>query len=213
MTTLYLIRHAASDSVGRYIAGRTSGVHLNDVGRTQAERLAERFAGLTLNAIYSSPLERARETAEPLARRTGAPLELREELLELDFGEWTGMSFTDLAADDRWRRFNTIRSRTRIPGGELMSEAQTRGVSMAESIRELLPDGRVAIVTHGDVLRGIIAHYLGIPVDLMQRFEVAPASMSVLQLGPEHVLLERLNLVDGPPINQPSVAVAANETS
>jgi len=197
MTTLLLIRHAACDPIGHFIAGRTPGIHLNDAGRHQADALAERLAGVRLDAIYSSPLERARETAECLARRAALPIEVREELGELDFGAWTGMNFQQLASDDRWRRFNTMRGRTRIPGGELMLEVQARVVSLAELARERFPNGRVSFVTHADVLRGLLAHYLGIPLDLMQRFEIAPASVSVLELGTDHVLIKGVNMIAG----------------
>jgi broad specificity phosphatase PhoE len=183
MTTFLLIRHGACDPVGRSLAGRAPGVSLNAQGVREAEALASRLAPLPLAQVFSSPLERAMETAAAVARRHGLGVELRDGLTELDFGEWTGRSFEELAAEPRWRQFNEQRSRTRIPGGELMAEAQMRAVAELEGIRLRRGEGLVAVVTHADVLRGIVAYYAGIPLDLSARLDVATASVSVLVLG------------------------------
>ena len=198
MTTFLLIRHAMCDPVGRSIAGRAPGVHLNELGRAQAERLAQRLAGVPLDAVYTSPLERARETAEPLARRLGLAVRVVEALGELDFGDWTGRALAELDALGDWRRFNALRSITGAPGGELMLEVQARVVRALEAMRREHPDGRCAVVSHGDVVRGAIAHYAGVPLDFLQRLEVGPASVSVLRVTETEVAVRAINLADEP---------------
>lgn len=183
MTTFLLIRHALNDTVGRLIAGRAPGVRLNADGRAQAESLAERLAGLPLTAVYSSPLERARKTAEPLARRHGLEVRISEAFNELDFGGWTGRSLFELEADEHWRRFNSFRSSTRPPGGETMLEAQARMIAGLERLRADSGDAKVAVVGHGDPIRAAVMHYAGIPLDLFLRVEISPASVSVLELS------------------------------
>jgi probable phosphoglycerate mutase len=182
MTTFLLIRHASVDALGRYLAGRAPGEHLNALGRQEAQALAARLAPIHLDALYSSPLERARETAESIACDRDLAVEISDELLELDFGEWTRSTFEQLASDPRWERFNRHRSGTRIPGGELMMEAQARAVSFVEAVAVHRPGAVVAAVTHGDVIRGAVSHYLGMPLDFYNRFDVAPASVSVLEV-------------------------------
>ncbi len=183
-TTFYLIRHAAHDWLGRGIAGRLPGVHLNAVGREQAERLALRLGGVPFAAVYASPLERARGTAEPLAARRGLPTETLDDIHEMNFGAWTGKTFAELDADPLWQPFNTFRSGTRIPGGgETLAEAQLRMVTAMENLRERHPNNAVALVGHGDPIRAAVAYFLGVPLDLMGRMEVEPASVSVVALA------------------------------
>ena len=183
MATFLLIRHAAHDLLGRAIAGRIAGVSLNPEGQAQAERLAEWLARLPITAIYSSPLERARETALPLAGRLRLQIRIAPELDEIDFGEWTGRTFPELAAIPRWDRFNSFRSGTRIPGGELMLEAQVRIVGLIERLREDHPGGLVALVSHGDVIKAALLYYLGAPLDLFMRLEISPASVSEIEVS------------------------------
>ena len=183
MTTFLLVRHGSVDAIGRYLAGRAPNEHLNAAGRAQVQRMSERFAGVTLDAIFTSPLERARETAAALAQCTAGRIERADELLELDFGEWTGKTFDELARDARWAAFNAHRTTTRIPGGELILEVQIRTVEFIQRLAADPAYARVALVTHGDVIRSAICFYLGLGLDQMQRFEVDCASISVLQLG------------------------------
>jgi probable phosphoglycerate mutase len=184
VTTFLLIRHAQCDPVGRAIAGRQAGVHLNTEGRRDAEALAMRLRELSLAAIYSSPLERAIETAEFIAARQGLLVKIAQGLNEVDFGNWTGKSFAELDQLAEWKRFNTYRSRTRIPGGEMMSEVLNRSLVELERLNQVHPDpaALVAVVSHGDVLRAIVSHALGMSLDLMQRFELSPASVSILDV-------------------------------
>jgi probable phosphomutase (TIGR03848 family) len=181
-TTFLFIRHATNDTVGVRVAGRTPGVHLNDEGRRQAEVLANRLGGIHLDAIYSSPLERAFETAEPIAERHGLGIIRLESLNEIDFGDWTWKGLDGLHEDELWHRFNTFRSGMRIPGGETIVEVQARIVAEVLRLCEKHPQQTLAIVGHGDPIRAVISFYLGNPLDFMLRFVVEPASVSIIEL-------------------------------
>jgi broad specificity phosphatase PhoE len=180
--TALLVRHAACDHVGRRIAGRSPGVHLNAQGRAEAVVLARALGGLPITAVYSGPLERAWETAAPLAKRLGLPVLASPGLDELDFGDWTGRSLDSLAAEPVWRAFNEARDTTRIPGGELMGGAIGRAMEELVRFGREHPDQVVAAVSHGDVIRGVLLHCLGMPLNQVHRLEVAPASVSVVCL-------------------------------
>jgi len=184
MTTFLLIRHALCDPVGRSIAGRQPGIHLNDAGKLQALSLAERLVGLSLGALYSSPLERAVETAGPIGQRHALPVQTLQGLNEIDFGEWTGRSLAELDQLPAWRAFNSFRSGSRIPGGENMAEVLARSIRETDRLRRLHPqrESLVALVSHGDVLRVLIAHALGMAPDLMQRLELSPASVTLIEM-------------------------------
>jgi len=181
-TTVLLVRHAACDHVGHRIAGRAPGVHLNSGGRAEAAALAEVLGELPIGAVYSGPLERAWETAAALASRLGRSVLPAPGLDELDFGDWTGRSLDSLAAEPLWRKFNEARGATRIPGGESMSEAVDRATAELARMRHEQQDGVVAAVSHGDVIRGVLLHCLGMPLDHVHRLEVATASVSVVRL-------------------------------
>jgi probable phosphoglycerate mutase len=190
MTTLLLIRHAHTDWIGKAIAGHTPGVGLSVEGAEQAESLALRLRHLPVVAIYSSPLQRTLETAEPLARELRLTVQTRPRLIEVDFGSWTGKTMTELDADPLWKRFNSLRSTTRAPGGDLMLDVQSRMVDELEDLRSRHAGQTIAAVSHQDSIKAAIAHYAGIPLDLFHRFEVSPASVSILRLaewGPQIV--------------------------
>jgi len=193
MTTLLLVRHALCDPVGTAITGRAAGVMLNAAGQEQAARLGVRLRALPIDAVYSSPLERARQTAAPLAAAHGVGVEVLDGVGEIDFGEWTGRTFVELDGGAAWRRFNSFRSGTRVPGGELIAEVQARAVAALDTLRERHPDAMVAVVSHGDVIRAALAYYLGTPLDLMQRLEIDPASVSTVVLDADGVRVVRLN--------------------
>jgi len=208
MTTFLLVRHAACDPIGKSLAGRAPGVHLNAEGRAQARRLAERLSAVPVAAVYSSPLERARETAAPIAERAGVAVRTHDGLTEIAFGEWTGKTFAELAGDDRWRRFNSFRSGTRPPGGgELMLEVQARAMAALLELRDrhrqhagAAGGGDVlVVVSHSDVIKGVLCYVAGIPLDFVHRLEVSPASVSVVTLDEEGARLLRLNDCGGPP--------------
>jgi probable phosphoglycerate mutase len=183
MTTFALIRHADHALVGHTIVGRAPGVRLSPEGLEQAESLAERLAGSSIRALYSSPLERARATARPIGARLRLVVRIADELNEIDFGEWTQRTLADLNDREEWRRFNIFRSSSRIPGGEAMVEVQSRMLRLVARLSAGHPDQTVALISHGDVIKATLAHYLGVPLDLFQRIEISPASVSILRVG------------------------------
>jgi probable phosphoglycerate mutase len=195
--TALLIRHASCDHVGHRIAGRAPGVCLNARGLAEARALAEALAGWRIDAVYSGPLERAMETAAALAERLGQTVRTAPGLDELDFGEWTGRSLASLAEDPCWRAFNEARGVTRIPGGELMSEAVERAMAELARFECEHPHGVVAAVSHGDVIRGVLLRYLGMPMDDVHRLEVAPASVSVVRVFRDGARVVGVNWVAG----------------
>jgi probable phosphomutase (TIGR03848 family) len=192
-TTVLLVRHGETDWIGRVVAGRLPDVHLNDAGRAQADRLAARLRSLPIRAIYSSPLDRTRETAAPLAAALGLEVRLCDDAIELGFGEWTSRRFADLSDEAAWQRFNTFRSFARAPRGELMPEVQTRIVRALETIAAAHPGEAVALFSHGDVIRAAVAYFVGAPLDLFQRIEIRPASVSTLRLSPDGVSVMGVN--------------------
>lgn len=193
MTTFLLIRHASTDSIGKAIVGRNPGVHLNPQGMREAETLAEWVAKMHVAAIYSSPLERARETAAPLARRLELPVNECEDLNEMNFGVWSGLSFEELHAMPEWHRFNSLRSVTAAPGGESMLDVQARIVALMKRLAQTHPQQQVALFSHSDVIKAALVHFLGSPLDLFQRLEVSPASVSTLALADAAVKIIGIN--------------------
>jgi len=205
MTTNFLfIRHGAHDYLGRAIAGRLAGVHLNELGRQQAEHLAEKLSLLPVDAIFSGPLERVRETAEPICRQFGLSSQVDEGFTEIGLGGWEDRPFTELAGEPLWDRFNRFRSSTAADGGELMLEVQARAV---RKLIELRGQYRfVVIVTHGDVVRAVMAHFLGIHLDLFFRLEIDPASLSLVELGDDFARVRLLNAPgEGSPLVLPAI--------
>jgi broad specificity phosphatase PhoE len=194
-TTFFLVRHAAHDRVGSVLCGRMPGVTLGTVGKAQAKDLAERFAGENVAHIRTSPLERAVETAEPIALRLCLPLETSDDIAEIDFGAWSGTSFDVLAQDPRWASWNNSRSTSRPPYGETMLEAQTRIVGTMEHLRGRYAGRSVILVSHSDVIKAALLYHLGMPIDAYARFEVEPASISTLVVGDWGSKVLRLNEV------------------
>jgi probable phosphoglycerate mutase len=160
-------------------------VHLNPEGRQEAERLGHWMSPLSLAAVYSSPLERAVETATFIATAQQLPVSIASGLNEIDFGDWTGKSLEELNDLPDWKRFNGARGSTRIPGGETMGEVLIRAMSDVDRIAAAHsePDDLVALVSHGDVIRLLLLHFLGVPIDMIHRLEVNTASVSAVSLG------------------------------
>jgi probable phosphomutase (TIGR03848 family) len=197
MTKFLLIRHATTDAVGKKLSGRIAGVHLNEQGIKQAQQLAERLANIPIAAIYSSPLERAIETAEPVAKRHQLGTIICEDFLEIDFGKWTNCSFEELQIEKQFHLFNSFRSATRIPGGELMLEAQARIVAGLQKLCIQHPNETVAVVSHSDLIKAAITYYAGIPLDLFQRIEISPASVNIVEVYEETARIILVNDVGG----------------
>jgi broad specificity phosphatase PhoE len=193
MTTFYLVRHGACDGLGETLWGRMANVCLNEEGKTQAQRLAEQFRSVQLDAVYSSPLERALETAEAIGRSANLEVKQSAALNEIDFGDWSGKSFDALSHDEHWRRFNTQRSVTKIPGGESFLDAQARVIAELQRLSEVHKDKRVAIVSHADVIKAAVGYVAGTPVDLVQRFDISPGSVSIIAIDDYNTKLLTVN--------------------
>jgi probable phosphoglycerate mutase len=191
---ILLVRHAVTDVTGKRLYGRAGGISLSDEGRRQAGRLAERVGAIRLDALYSSPLERCLETAAPIADACGTPVQTVEGILEIDYGTWTGRPFSSLRRTRIWRQVHGNQpSAVRFPGGETLGEAQRRSVDAINEIAERHPRGTVAVVTHGDVVSLVLAHFAGVHIDLFQRIQVSPASVSAISIGSSGPMIHRIN--------------------
>ncbi len=189
---LLLIRHALNDWVGERLAGWTPEVHLNDEGHAQAKALVQRLAEVPLAAIYSSPLERALQTAQPLAEARGLEVEVRTALGEARYGDWTGRSLKGLKEEALWPVVQVHPSGVRFPGGESIPEVQARLVAEFAGIRDAHPGETVAVFSHSDPIKLAVAYYAGVPTDLFQRLTVSPASVTAFtftQFGPRLICL------------------------
>ncbi len=183
MATLFLIRHALTAETGRVLYGRAKGVSLDDRGRAQAARLADRFRPVRLTAIYSSPLERCIESVEPLAAAQRLPVVQRDELIEMDAGTWTGKTLAAVRRRAAWKVVQESPGSFRFPGGESFPEASDRVVAELDRIARRHRRGRVAVSTHGDIVRIALCHFMGAPLDRFQRGVIDTASISVVHLG------------------------------
>lgn len=192
-THILLIRHAITDWVGRRYAGRTPGISLNGQGRGQARALAERLAGTPLAAIYSSPLERARETAAAIAAAHDLPVYVEERVGEVHCGDWTGQNIEELRQTDLWRQIHLHPSSTRFPGGESMFEVQARMVAALDELRTAYPGRIIAVVSHADPIKAAVAYYVGLHLDLCQRLAISTASITELSFSAYGPRLLRCN--------------------
>lgn len=180
-TYFLLIRHGENDWVGTdRLAGRTPGVYLNEKGQQQAQALVQLLHQQPIAAIYSSPLERCLQTAQPLAVECNLPVVAEDGILEVDYGEWRGANLKELAKLPEWHRVQHYPSTFRFPGGESLREVQNRAVGTVERLRDAHPNAVVALFSHGDVIRTTIAHYMGTALDLFQRVIISTASVTVL---------------------------------
>lgn len=182
-TDILLIRHAAHVELGRVLTGRRRDVALSGDGLEQAAIVADLLGAEPIAAVYSSPRERAYYTAREIADRHELKVRIAEDVDEIDFGEWTGLSFDALEGDPDWQRWNEARGTARPPGGESIGEAADRAARALEHIAHDYPGKTVACVTHCDVIRAVVARYLGLPFDNLLRFDIDPASVSRLVIG------------------------------
>jgi probable phosphomutase (TIGR03848 family) len=200
VATIVLVRHATTAATGKRLGGWTPGVHLDEAGVAQAERTAEHLASLPVAAVYASPLERTRETARILARRHGLRVRIRRGIGEVDYGEWTDLPLGQLRRRKLWRTIQATPSRVTFPGGESIRAAQARAVDTVESLAAEHGEETIVVVSHADVIKALVAHFVGMPLDTFQRLLIAPASVSVLALadGSPPVLVS-CNQVPSPP--------------
>jgi probable phosphomutase (TIGR03848 family) len=196
MPTILLIRHAENDYVrtGR-LAGRLPEVHLNERGQQQAEALATRLAKVKIRAVYSSPLERAMETAGPIARQAGLKIIRRTNLTEIDYGTWQGRTLKQLRRRKLWPTVQNYPSLARFPDGESFGEAQIRisNELVAESAKHQ-PKDLIVAVSHADIIKLAAAYFMGLPLDQFQRLMIFPASITTLHIGDHGARLINLNL-------------------
>ncbi|MDQ2807690.1 MAG: histidine phosphatase family protein [Chloroflexota bacterium] len=183
MTYILLLRHGQNDLVEKHqLAGWLPNVHLNATGQEQATALAARLAHLTLTALYSSPLSRCLETAGPIAQGHNLAIQEVPELGEVRYGDWEGQKTDELAKLPAWQQVQHFPSRLRFPQGEALREVQFRAVQALEQLAAQQPKAIIAVVSHADLIKLLLAHYLGVHIDLFQRIVIAPASASVLDL-------------------------------
>ncbi len=182
MTRLLLIRHAPTPETGNKLTGRRAGVGLDAAGKEVASATATALADVDLAAVYSSPVLRCRQTARIIAEPHGLEITQYRNLTEVDYGTWTGRSLASLRRTKLWQQLLAAPSRTRFPGGELLGDVAARAVRSCEELAGVHGKDTIAVVSHGDVIKAALAHYLGVPVDLFQRLWVAPGSWSVVDL-------------------------------
>jgi len=196
MPILFLIRHGENEYVtSGKMAGRLPNVHLNDRGQKQALDLAESFANVPIKAVYSSPMESARERALPLAAKFGIEVPIRAGLLETDIGAWAGQDLKTVRKLPVWKTVQDTPSRFRFPDGESFLECQTRLVNEIESIIKLHKNEEIiACVSHADPIKLLTAYYLGMPIDHFQRLACETASVTAFMFSEKSVMLVKFNL-------------------
>jgi probable phosphoglycerate mutase len=192
-TTLVLVRHAVTAQTGPLLSGRAPGIDLSEAGVKQAEDVGARLAVLPVKAVYASPIERTRQTAQHIADHHQLEVTQLPGVIEADYGEWTGGKISDLAKTDLWKTVQIVPSRARFPGGESIAEMQGRMVTALEQVVADHPGELIVVVSHADPIKAAIAHFSGVHLDLFQRVIVSPASVSVFELGPYGAALVKCN--------------------
>src|SRR5262245_48387970 len=181
---MLLVRHARTATTGKRLPGRAAGLVLSPTGRGEAEAVARRLANVPrVAAVYSSPLERARETAAAIARPRRLAVRIARDLIDLDVGRWAGLSLRDARRRPEWAAIQRHPSGFRFPGGESFGEMQARVVAAIGRLVDRHPGQTVVAVSHADPIKAALAHALGIPLDLFQRLVVATASVSAVAYG------------------------------
>ena len=192
--TVLLVRHGTTATTGKVLPGRAPGLHLSEAGRSQAEAAAARIAALAdVRAVYASPLERAQETAAPIARATGRRVRTTEGLNECDFGAWTGRKLADLRRLAAWRQVQEVPSGFRFPGGESFAEMQTRICGTLGELADRHRGGAIVVVSHADPIKAAVAQAAGTPLDLFQRIVISPCSVTVIAYGGHGPLVLTVN--------------------
>ena len=203
MTVIYLVRHGVTSHTGHKLSGWMPDIHLTDKGRAQAEAVADRLASVPFKAVYSSPIDRTMETARPIAARHGLPVRSRRYIGEVEFGKWEDRSFKTLRRTKLWGRVQRFPSGVRFPEGETLREVQVRAVDEIERISAEHPRDTVCCVSHADVIKLVLAHYMGLHIDLFQRLDVGPASTSVIAVREDGPMVLAMN-VPSPSPEDPS---------
>ena len=197
-TLVLLVRHGQTPTTGKLLPGRAPGLHLSDVGRQQAEVAAERLSALRkVDAVYASPLERARETAAPIARAAGQRVTVDKGLLECDFGDWTGAELSKLMKLPEWTTVQRSPSTFRFPSGESFTEMQTRMVSAIDRLCAKHRGGTIVCVSHADPIKAAVAHAMGTHIDLFQRIVIGTCSVSAIAYSPAGPIVLTVNSTGG----------------
>lgn len=185
MTRVLLLRHASHDLAGKALAGRMSGLGLNAAGWRQAQDMVEPLLRHRIDAIHSSPQQRTRETATPVAQRIGIPIRVADEFDEVDFGAWTGLAFDAVRARDPalWDTWVDRRSQATPPQGEPFTQVGKRVAAGLQRLRSAHPEGTVLVVSHADVIKATLAGVMGLSLDKLETFEIACASLSIVETG------------------------------
>lgn len=198
-TIVILVRHGATPTTGQVLPGRAPGLHLSQTGLDQAQHVADRLTGVPVSAIYTSPMARTRQTAEPTERAARLTAVVEPGLTECDFGDWTGRTLTELMKLPEWLAVQRTPSSFRFPNGESFSHMQARMVDAVERIRAAHPGRTVVCFSHADPLKALLAHALGSHLDQFQRIVVDPCSVSVVAYHPGQApQVLRVNSTDGP---------------
>jgi len=184
-TLVLLVRHGQTPTTGTVLPGRAAGLHLADKGRAQAAQVAQRIApfGDRVAAVYASPLERTRETAAPIAKALGKRVRVARGLLECDFGEWTGQDLKALMKRPEWKAVQRYPSGFRFPGGESFVDMQSRMVDTVTRFVAAHRGNVVVAVSHADPIKAVVAHAMGVHLDLFQRIVVSPCSVTAVAYG------------------------------
>ena len=197
-TLVLFVRHGLTATTGKKLPGRARRLHLANEGRRQAEAVAGRLQSLRrIAAVYASPLDRARETAAPLAAARGLPVRIEPALSDLDFGDWTGRSLARLRRRREWPLIQRHPSGFRFPGGESFAEMQARMVCAVARLCERHPGQTIVVVSHADPIKAVVSHALGAHLDLFQRIAIAPASITAVAYRMEAPMVLTVNSVDG----------------
>lgn len=195
MAIIYLVRHGKTDFLGKILCGNTPGIYLNEEGRSQAQKAAEYLSGFPIKAIYSSPMERAMETAAPLAKMLNLEVSTQEFLREINFGDFQGKG-EELLSNPIWQKFSKQPGDVRFPNGESVVETHQRvGNGLDNICRKFAPEDQLVFTAHCEVLRLAVAYALNLPLDDFLKLTIDPASISKLEWSDQKKKLLLLNYV------------------
>jgi probable phosphoglycerate mutase len=195
MTTILLIRHGDNESLSKYLPGHLAGIHLNEAGRNQAMQVAESLKSVPITTIISSPLERAIETATPLAEKLGLSVNIQKNFIEMNTGSWTGKNFNEIKEDPVWKKLREDPDNHTFPDGETFFDAQVRlWDALKTTIESHGENAIVAIFSHSDCIKLLLARAMDAPMKRYYSFSVDPASMSILIFKKNRIYLDGLNL-------------------
>jgi broad specificity phosphatase PhoE len=195
MDTIFLLRHGETAwNEERRVMGRLE-IPLNRKGIAQAKRIARILPKLEVHAIYSSPLKRALDTALIQVEQNKIPLEIEPDITEVAFGRWEGYRFDDLIKDDAYLRFMRSPLKSAVPGGETIVGVQKRGLKAMQRAMQEVPKGRILLVSHGDVIRAILCHYLRLPLQEFRRLRVDNGSLSIIEIDGDRAEIKVMNYI------------------